>query len=260
MSPRLNDPDWEPDLYETPCTSSEPLGPLAVEPAHDKKAISVTHDLTDGELRRFVNFDLYYDPMPLLGFIPQWVLLYLIFGVVGAGVGLMAVKFILPSILEPMTTSRDFREVSSALVRVINFCPPSVGVIATPPIFLGIFQFVAARRRSRARALGLCRGRTVTISPLGLSVQIPAAIGTMVAIGPGMRLWSDIRKITNTEDDLTFWMRPTPPFDWEGRARVIVPLRVFADGSEAAVFVDAARRWHAVASSGDAQWWDEADL
>jgi hypothetical protein len=58
--------------------------------------------------------------------------------------------------------------------------------------------------------------------------------------------------------DLTFWMRPTPA-DLEVRARVIVPLRAFADRPEAAAFGNAARYWHAAATGGDPHWWDEAD-
>lgn len=42
----------------------------AVEPPVDATmSISVTHDLNDDDLRRFVNCDAFYDPMPLLGFI-----------------------------------------------------------------------------------------------------------------------------------------------------------------------------------------------
>lgn len=228
-----NDPDWEPDPYPSPWTSPGPLGPSTIETSRDKKALSVTHDLTDSELRRFINFDVYYDPMPMLGFIPQWVLLVVIFGSLGVGLGFMSIKT--PSL------------------RII------LGGLIFPLLFLVIFHMVTATMRRQARGLGLCRGRTVTISPRGLFVQIPGARGTMIGIGAGMHSWSEIRKISASKDDLTFWMRPTPPGDWEGRVRVNVPLRVFASAAEAAMFTDAARRWHAIATGADAQWWDEGN-
>ena len=33
----------------------------------------MTHDLTDEDLRRFVNCDVFYDAKPLFGIVPQWV-------------------------------------------------------------------------------------------------------------------------------------------------------------------------------------------
>ena len=230
MNPRGRDPDWEPDPYEAPWALSEPLGPQAIGRGHPKNLLSVTHDLTDDELRRFVNFDVYHDPMPLLGLIPQWVLLASFAGAAGAVAGL----------------------------GTVNTNPAIIfGVLTFPVLFLGILDLMAASRRRHAQALGLCEERTVTVSPRGLSVQIPAARTTsMIAIGPAMRSWSDIRLVSISEDDLTFWMRRSFR-DPEGRARMIVPLRTFAKPAEAAAFENAARRWHAVATGGDATWWDE---
>ena len=49
---------------------------------------SLQHDLTDDELKRFVDFDVFYDPMPWFGFIPQWTLLAAIGAIVSAMIGL----------------------------------------------------------------------------------------------------------------------------------------------------------------------------
>jgi hypothetical protein len=128
-----------------------------------------------------------------------------------------------------------------------------------PIVVLMILDVSAAVRRRHARALGLCEGRTVTVTPWGLSVQIPGARRTsMIAIGPEAHAWCEVRLVSISEDDLTFWLRPTMA-DLEGRARVIVPLRAFADRAEAAAFGNAAGYWHAAATGGDPHWWDEAD-
>src|SRR3954447_20551748 len=91
MDARGYDPDWEYDPYEAPQAASGPLGPRAMAPAGHKKAFAVTHDLTDQELRRFVNFDVYHDPKPMLGFIPQWVVIASSLAAAGALGGLSAV-------------------------------------------------------------------------------------------------------------------------------------------------------------------------
>jgi hypothetical protein len=232
MNPLLNNSDWEPDPFESPWSSGEPLDPQPRGLAYSKKTLSITHDLTDDELRRFVEFDVYYDPMPMLGFIPQWLVIVLITGAAGAGMGLMTAS------------------TTMAMVQ---------GGLALPIVMLGILHITAAAHRRQARASGLCDGRTVTISPRGLAVEIPFARGaSMIAIGPMKRSWSDIRKISISENDLTFWMQPTFLVDLEGRARLIVPLRAFASAGDAATFEQTARCWHAAATGGDAHWWNEA--
>lgn len=229
MSAPWHDPDWEPDLYGAPSAASARFG-APTTGLGPKKMLSVTHDLTDDELKRFVNFDVWYDPKPLLGVIPQWVLIALIAGAVGASMGLSVV----------------------APGRVVM-----LGGLALPILALGSLEITAAARRRHARALGLCEGRTVTITPQGFWVQIPDARATsMLGIGPGLRRWEDVRAITASRDDLTFWMRPTLP-DLEGRLRVIIPLRAFPNRTEAAGFETAARCWHAAATGGDSRWWDE---
>ena len=79
----------------------------------------------------------------------------------------------------------------------------------------------------------------------------------MLGIGPQRLSWNQIRLISTSELDLTFWLRPSF-VDADGRLRVIVPLRAFGSGLDAAVFEQAARRWHFEATSGDPMWWDES--
>jgi hypothetical protein len=233
MNARLNDLDWEPDPYEGRWAAGEAPERPEASAAMTKKVLSVTHDLTDDELRRFVEFDTYYDPMPMLGFIPQWVLIAMFFGTFGAVAGLMS---------------------GQSRVAMV------VGGLILPLVFLKMLEGVAAERRRHARAIGLCEGRIVTITPRGLSVEIPGASETsVIAIGRQRRSWKEFRKISTNEVDLTFWMRPVFP-DLEGRARVVIPLRAFADRTEAAAFETAARRWHAVANGADTHWWDEPDV
>ncbi len=233
MNRRLNDPDWRPDPYEAPWTAWEPPGPLAAEPENAKKTLSITHSLTDDELRRFVDFDVFFDPMPMLGFISQWVLMVSIFGAAG--------------VISGLALSQSMKAMM-------------IGGLMVPSLGLSLFHVAVTSRRRLARALGLCEGRIVTISAQGISIQIPAAqLTSMPGIGQGIRSWSDIRKISVTKYDLIFWMQPHFP-DLEGRARIVVPLRAFANPTVAADFENAARRWHAVASGGDTHWWDEANV
>jgi hypothetical protein len=226
MAAARYDPDWEPDPYEA---YWEPADAKAIDPAEPKDALSVTHDLTDDELRRFVNFDVFYDPMPAFGFIPQWVYLSAFWAVLGAVCGLTFGN-------------------ASAIV---------LGGSAFSAAFLGLAELRFARNRQRARELGLCDGRTVTITPRGLSVRIPGAGETsLTAIGPLTVRWSAIRKISVSERDLTFWMQPAGQ-DLEGRARMNVPLRAFGSPGQVAAFESAARRWHSIARGEDAGWWEE---
>jgi hypothetical protein len=124
----------------------------------------------------------------------------------------------------------------------------ALGGITLPAVMLAVMEVRAAAKRREARALGLCEGRTVTVSPAGLSVRIPGARKTtMTAIGPENRAWGHIRRVTVNNDDLTIWMQPTLP-DPEGRARVVVPLRVFPSRAEADAFVNATQYWHQAAT------------
>ncbi len=217
--------EWEFNPYDAPRSKMGQFGPQFTAPSGQKTAFSVTHDLTDDELKRFVNFDAFYDPMPLFGFIPQWVML----AVVTAGLG---------GVFGAMNTRGN------------QAWAAGFGALVGPLVALAALDFRARERRKQARAQGLCDGRTVTVTPEGLTLKIPGVRPTMSrTIGPDQRPWSAIRKITSNEVDLTFWMGRDAT-DPEGRWRLIVPLRAFASASDAAAFENAARFWHAAASGG----------
>ena len=54
--------------------------------------LSITHDLTNDELKRFYGFDFFYDPKPLFGFIPQWIWLIPIVAAIGFFHGLVMMQ------------------------------------------------------------------------------------------------------------------------------------------------------------------------
>lgn len=232
MAAPRHDPDWEPDPYDASWASWDEDDPEEKVPPEDKDALSITHDLSDDELRRFLNFDVFHDPMPRFGLIPQWVQLVAFTGLMGffLGVG--------------MRTR-----------------PPIVGMLllglGLPAFFMGLFGVWTAGQRRQARALGLCHGRVVTISPRGFSVRIPGASPTwMPAIGPISLPWVGVRRITSDARDLTFWLRRSLD-DPEGRARVVVPLRAFESPAAAVAFEHAARRWKAIGAGEDTGLWEE---
>ncbi len=232
MTEHWNDPDRDADAEESIWEEWEPDEPAAAVPDGGEHVLSITHDLTDDELRRFCNFDVFYDPMPSLGFIPQWAWVVGITAIAGA---LVAFAF--------------FRSRMAVVL----------GGLITPIVALRIQESGVEQRRQRARMLGFCDGRIVSVSPRGLSVRIPdASAATMIGVGPLTRLWIAIRKISRTDEDIMFWMRPTPG-DAEGRRRVVVPLRAFASPAEAADFENAARRWHAEAG-GENAWLGEEEI
>jgi hypothetical protein len=232
MAEHWNDPEWDADAEEVIWEEWEPDEPAAAVPDGGKYVLSVTHELTDDELRRFCNFDVFYDPMPSLGVIPQWAWV----------VGLVAIAGALVA----------FGFFHSRMAAVLG------GLIA-PIVVLRLQESAVDHRRQQARALGLCDGRIVSVSPRGLSVRIPdAEETTMTGIGPLTRLWMAIRKISLTDEDIMFWMRPGPG-DTEGRTRVVVPLCAFASPSEAADFENAARQWHAEAG-GENAWLGEDEF
>ncbi len=134
------------------------------------------------------------------------------------------------------------------------------GGLITPIVMLRVLESAMERRRQQARELGLCDGRIVSISPRGIAVRIPRAeVTSMPWIGPLTQSWSGIRKVSTSDEDIMFWMRPSPG-NLEGRARVVVPLRAFGGAAEAAAFENAARRWHADAGGANAWLGDDEDL
>jgi hypothetical protein len=232
MTEHWNDPDRDADAEEMIWEEWEPDEPAAAVPDGGKHVLSVTHDLTDDELRRFRKFDVFYDPMPSLGFIPQWAWVVGLTAIAGA---LVAFAF--------------FRSRMAVVL----------GGLIVPIVVLRLQESAAKHRRQQARELGFCDGRIVSVSPRGLSVRMPAGEGaTMYGVGPLTRSWTAIREISRTDEDIVFWMRPTPG-DSEGRARVVVPLRAFASPAEAADFENAARRWHSEAV-GENAWLGEDEV
>jgi hypothetical protein len=232
MAEHWNDPEWDADPEEVIWEEWEPDEPAAAVPDGGKYVVSVTHDLTDDELRRFCNFDVFYDPMPSLGFIPQWAWFA---GVIAVASAIIAFAL--------------FRSKTAAVL----------GGLVVPIVVVRLQESAAESRRQQARALGLCDGRIVSVSPRGLSVRIPDAEETeMTGVGPLTRLWIAIRKISRTDEDLMFWLRPGAG-DTEGRMRVVVPLRVFAGPAEADEFESTARRWYAEAG-GENAWLGEDEL
>ena len=235
MAPRY-DPDWGPDPLAAPW---EPGEGKAVGPREPKDKISITHDLDDDELGRFLGFDAFYDPLPWFGLIPQWVVIVVLCGMVGLLLGLGK-------------PPRD------AVILSL------VGALGLPIAMLLLLVYVCAARRRRVQSIGLCQGRIVTISRRGLNVRIPGASYALLTghepgipwIGPLMRPWSAIRRISNDGRDLTFWLKQKG-LDLEGRARVRIPLRAFDSPAEAGAFEGAARSWHAIASGEDAHWWED---
>lgn len=224
---------WDFNPYEPPRTALGRARPPAAGAPFEKKGVAVTHDLSDAELRRFVDFDVFYDPKPLFGFLPQWVLIAVGTAVLGA----------LPALLIERLTAATF-----------------VPVVAAPVALFVALERVVAERRRKARALGLCDGRVVTVSTRGLCVEIPEARRTtMLGIGPMLRPWSEIRSISADERDITFWMCATTT-DVEGRTRVVVPRRAFANPADADAFEYAARAWHAAAHGDQTGWWDEDSI
>jgi hypothetical protein len=199
-----------------------PQAPLGIErgrlmpapPASRNVAgtMSVTHKLTDDDLRCFVSCDALYDAMPLFGLIPQW-------------------KWLMP-----ITASIGF---SFSLLQTRSWSAALVSAPAMCMIVLAIMVLLANSRRVSARLAGLCENRTLTISPDGLTLTIPeihAVPKDLATVGPLAHRWSDVRKIEVRKGHLLFWLK--------GRLRLVLPLRAFPSPADADAFVQAATRWH----------------
>jgi hypothetical protein len=202
--------------YAPPRTGADPSAtrpPASAFSPQSPGAISVTHDLSDHDLKRFVDCDVFYDPQPFLGFIPQWLWF---FAMVAGLAYLLSI---------PTTKSRALSAGGAALVVVMT-----------------LFSLLkrCGSRRNIARQLGLCKDRTITITPAGLAVTIPAVSHVsrgLATVGPVVHPWGDIRKVTERKDYLIFWL--------EGRYRVVLPMHVFTRNEDAFAFVESAKRWHA---------------
>jgi hypothetical protein len=193
---------------QTRAQDSRPVMPLFTE---QPWAISVTHDLTDEDLRRFVNCDVFYDARPLFGIVPQWVWY------------LASVVAVLFFVSFPLTHSPG----------ISAGCAVALGAVV-----FGIMVLFARSTRALARLSGLCDKRTLAITPHNLTVTIPEAKSiskNLVTVGPVDYAWTDVRKIETRAGYVLFWL--------EGRSRLVLPLRVFPSDGDARAFLEAANRW-----------------
>jgi hypothetical protein len=181
--------------------------------------LSVTHDLYDEDLRRLPNFDTFYDPIPLFGFIPQWIYFWAFF-------------------------------VATFAISASHRSQSYWGGAGTGAVFgfvmLGAMTWRAASNRRAALWAGLCEGRLVTISPQGLLIETPHAQAAKKAIFKhclleGFTPWADIRKIEISGYYPTFWK--------SGRMRLIIPRRAFPTSAKAETFFQAANWWHSAATA-----------
>jgi hypothetical protein len=212
-----SDPEFNP--YAAP---RAPLGPDPVRSGPTSQVspgaqgpISVTHELTDRDLRRFADCDAFYDPMPLFGFIPQWFWLILITVCIGFVFG---------------------------IVRIHSFKAALVSGPVFSSIVFALLVFRANAMRNSARLAGLCEKRILTIAPQGLKLTIPgvrAVPQTLGPFGPLEHAWADYRKIEAMEEYIFFWLT--------GRSRLVLPRQAFTSPGDADAFLQAANRWHAEA-------------
>ncbi len=189
-------------------SQSEPQ-PAAGQP----RSLSITHDLTDDELKRFYGFDFFYDPVPLFGFIPQWIWLIPVIAAIGFvhGLGMM-------------------HSVKAGMVE-----SPVVALIVTI-----LMMLLIRYKRATVRSATLCEKRTLTITAKGLTLKFPLVVKVardMATLGPQNRRWVDVREVESTKADIVFWLK--------GRDRLLVPRRAFPTMEEADRFLQAATEWHA---------------
>lgn len=193
-------------------------------------SISVPHDLDDDDLRLWVNFDAFFDPKPLFGLIPQWVILAVVPALAG-GLYLSA------------QGNHPLRGALGGLL---------LGAVGG--LLLGVFAVAAmtavtaSNRRGVLRS-GCCEGRTLTVGPAGLAVTTgplrrrltPA--GNTAGLGPQTLPWAAVRLVEVRHDAVFFWVKTL-----EHRRRLVLPRRAFASPHEADAFLAAAVAWHAAAT------------
>jgi hypothetical protein len=177
--------------------------------AASKGSLEVTHDLTTAELKRWFEFDTFYDPKPFLGFVPQWLLLAIITG--------CAVFVVVWG--------------KTRLVTAACIVGPIAGIAS-----IWAREVRMATNRSLARQEGLCENRTIRINPQGVVVAIPGRVAShLPCIGPAAYYWRDFRKIEVADCDIVFWIA--------GRKRLRVPCRAFPTSFDAVEFLNAALYW-----------------
>lgn len=205
---------------------------------------AIRHDLTDHDLKRFYGLDFFYDPTPLFGLIPQWIILILIL----LAMANIAVLWSGYSILN------DLRLWSKLPTWLFGLAAGGVAAAAT---CTGSLARMSQLRRS-ARDGGFLLGRQITISELGVQVSYPqfadedrlafearerkqvetvarlpvlSQTGIVAAIYP----WRDFTRVAFRDGYLIFWL--------SGRSRLVIPTQVFASRDAAETFALAAAGW-----------------
>lgn len=188
----------------------------------------IRHNLTDRDLKRFLECDFFYDPKPVFGIFPQWIFLMGIIALMG-GVATWL-----------KTESAPFACAAALLL----------------PILFGVLMVAAAAaNRSHARSGGFLEGRRITIAAEGLRVDYPAATGLeqaelsrrqarTMAQQPALRnsglaaafyTWNDFRAVEFFRGDLILWQ--------QGRRRLVIPVQAFETVDAAETFAKAAAGW-----------------
>jgi hypothetical protein len=211
-------PEFNP--YEAPRAAPGHWDGGEVGPPDDAEApIAVPHDLTDDDLKRFVDCDAFYDPLPLFGVVPQWAWLLALFTAMGGA----AVLFRRSVFQWPVWAG----------------IWPAMGVYMLLMVSLG-----AAFRRRRARRNGLCDGRVLVIDPRGVRVEVFGSgppLPLVRELGSVSYRWRDVRKVEVVDSYVFFWLHAV----LSRRHRLVLPLRALPDPARAEAFLRAARWWHA---------------
>ena len=229
--PGATDPGRVETLLPLPgFVSAGPLSPAGA-------SLSVLHDLTDDDLKRFVELDFFYDPKPMLGFVPQWLFLVVIAGLCGG-----------------IATWGKWES-----------APLAVAVtIAAPFLLATSLSFVAGHNRRAARAGGFLEGRRITINSDGVGVGYPPDSDADLAVtqqraklrritlaehpvlkntglAEALHPWASFRGVEFRRESLIFWQ--------DGRRRLVIPVRAFPTTEAAETFARTAVGWVDQASS-----------
>jgi len=211
--------------YEAPHAPIDPAPPVRPVDSLDvgPGALSVRHDLTDADLRLWLEFEFppTYDPMPAFGFVPKWVM------------WAAAACCLSPCMVLICNASPVLLAVGTALTGLL--------------VAAGVAAHRGLRRRAVRRA-GYCDGRTLTVGPGGLTLTtgpIEPGGGESFGLGAAAHPWGDFWGIRTRDDSIFFW-RSGP----KRRRRLVVPLRAFATRNSAAAFFAASSSWHAAATAG----------
>lgn len=192
---------------------------------------SVRHDLTDRDLKRFYGCDFFYEPRPMLGFIPQW--------------------FILAAVYAPLGAFLGWEETHSALWA-------ASGAMAGVASIAGSYTLAATASRRSARKAGFTVGRRITIARDGVRVDYPDPPGLdreacldlgrrrtgatrssrilrAALVAEAIYPWEAFREVEFRRDYLLLWL--------QGRHRLVIPVRAFDSIEAAEAFARAAAGW-----------------